>query len=97
MKINCLKVIIFFLILFIKYLGHSSFNDKGNLNRKYSTILKALNYNSIKKKLRIAVYTVTIYGGGRARVTALLLKYLHKIKIFKLYYLLFLIKTKMNL
>ena len=85
MKINCLKVKIFFLILFIKYSEHLSFNKKGNFNRKYSTILKTLNYNSIKKKLRIAVYTLTIYGGGRARVTTLLLNYLHKIKIFKLY------------
>ena len=67
MKINCLKVKIFFLILFIKYSEHLSFNKKGNFNRKYSTILKTLNYNSIKKKLRIAVYTLTIYGGGRAR------------------------------
>ena len=83
--INYLKVIIFFLILFIKYSGHLSFNDKGNFNQNYSTIFKTLNYNSIKKKLRIAVYTLTICGGGRARVTTILLNYLHKIKKFKLY------------
>ena len=57
----------------------------NNFNQKYSTILKTLDYHSIKRKLRIAVYTVTISGGGRARVTTLLLKYLHIIKIFKLY------------
>lgn len=82
---NSLKVIIFLLIIFIKYSGHLLLCDKENFNRKYSTILKALDYNSIKKKLRIAVYTFTISGGGRARMTTLLINYLYKIKIFKLY------------
>jgi glycosyltransferase involved in cell wall biosynthesis len=85
MIINRLKVKIFLLILFIKYSGHLSLDDKENFNRKYSSILKTLDYNSIKKKLRIAIYTLTISGGGRARMTALLINYLHKIKIFKLY------------
>ena len=80
-----LKVIIFLLILFIKYSGYLFFDDKGNFNRKYFTKLKTLDYNSIKKKLRIAVYTPTISGGGRARMTSLLINYLHKIKKFKLY------------
>ena len=44
-----------------------------------------MDYDSIKKKLRIAIYTLTISGGGRARMTTLLLKYLHITKIFKLY------------
>ena len=92
MIINCLKVIIFLLILFIKYSGHLSFDDKVNFNLKYSTILKALDYNSIKKKLRIAVYTPSISGGGRARMTSILINYLHKIKIFELY-----LNKKMNL
>ena len=83
-KINIL-IIIFLLILFIKFSGHLSFDNKENFNRKYSTILNALDYNSIKKKLRIAVYTLTISGGGRARMTSLLINYLHKLKIFKLY------------
>ena len=85
MKIICLKVIIFLLILFIKYSGHLLFDDKENFNLKYSTILKTLDFNSIKKKLRIAVYTLTLSGGGRARMTTLLINYLHKIKLFKLY------------
>jgi len=85
MIINCLKVIIILLTLLIKYSEYLSFYDKENFNQKYSTILKALDYNSIKKKLRIAVYTLTISGGGRARMTSLLINYLHKIKIFKLY------------
>ena len=85
MIVNCLKVIIILLTLLIKYSEYLSFYDKENFNQKYSTILKALDYNSIKKKLRIAVYTLTISGGGRARMTSLLINYLHKIKIFKLY------------
>ena len=85
MIINCLKVIIFLLIIFIRYSRYLLFNDKENFNQKYSTILKTFDYNLIKKKLRIAVYTLSISGGGRARITSLLLNYLHKIKIFKLY------------
>jgi len=85
MILNCLKLIIFLLILFIKYSGHLSFDNKENYNQKYSTILKTFDYNSIKKQLRIAVYSLTISGGGRARMTALLINYLHKIKKFKLY------------
>jgi len=85
MIINYLKVIMFLLIIFIKYSRHLLFNDKEYFNRKYSTILKILDYNSIKTKLRIAVYALTICGGGRARMTALLINHLHKIKIFKLY------------
>ena len=52
---------------------------------KIDILLKTLDYISIKKKLRIAVYLLNISGGGRARMTALLINYLHKIKIFKLY------------
>ena len=85
MIINYLKMIIFLLILFLKYSGQLLFFNKENFNQKYSAILKALDYNLVKKKLRIAVYTFTISGGGRARMTTLLLNYLHKIKIFKLY------------
>ena len=84
MIINCLKVIIFLLILFIKIIGHFLFDDKKTFNWKYSAILRTLNYNSVKKKLRIAVYTLTISGGGRARMTALLINYLHKIKIINI-------------
>jgi len=85
MIINCLKIIIFLVILLIKYSGHLLFDDKKNFNQRYSTIIKALDYKSIKKKLRIAVYSLTISGGGRARMTAILINYLHKIKMFKLY------------
>jgi len=85
MIINCLKVIIFLEILLIKYSAYFLFDDKKNFNLRYSTILKTLDYKSIKKKLRIAVYTLTISGGGRARMTALLINYLNKIKMFKLY------------
>ena len=82
---NSLKVIILLLISFIIYLRHLLFDDKKIFYQKYSTILKTLNYNEINKKLRIAVYVITICGGGRARMTALLTNYLHKIKIFKVY------------
>ena len=44
-------------------------------------------YNRImnKNKIKIAIYTYCIKNGGRARVTALLLKYLFRNKIFNLF------------
>ena len=47
----------------------------------------AASYNRImnKNKIKIAIYTYCIKNGGRARVTALLLKYLFRNKIFNLF------------
>ena len=62
-----------------------------NYNIKYIhnfIIPKYLNlgYNDkIKKKIRIAVYTGTLYGGGRAKITTILINHLIKIKIFEVY------------
>ena len=38
-----------------------------------------------KNNINIAIYTYCIKNGGRARVTALFLKYLSRIKIFNLF------------
>ena len=43
------------------------------------------NKNHNKNKINIAIYTYCIKNGGRARVTALFLKYLSRIKIFNLF------------
>lgn len=41
--------------------------------------------DKIKKKIKIAIYTGTLYGGGRAKVTAILVNHLITIKIFDVY------------
>ena len=62
-----------------------------NYNIKYINnilIPKYLNLgysDKIKNKIRIAIYTSTINGGGRAKITTILLNYLIKIKIFDVY------------
>ena len=45
-----------------------------------------LGYNDkIKNKIRIAIYTGSINGGGRAKITTILINYLIKIEIFDIY------------
>ena len=45
-----------------------------------------LGYNDkIKNKIRIAIYTGSINGGGRAKITTILINYLIKIGIFDIY------------
>ena len=61
------------------------FDDKEKFNRKYSKILKELDNNLRKSELRIGIYTITISGGVRGRVTSILINYLYRIKRFKLY------------
>ena len=47
-----------------------------------------LGYNDkINNKIRIAIYTDTLYGGGRARITTILINYLIKINLFDVYLL----------
>ena len=60
------------------------FNDKctilyNNLN------LTFYNINKNQKKLNIAIYTLRIKDGGRARITALLINYLNELNIFNLF------------
>ena len=62
----------------------------ANNNIKYINnyiIPKYLNfrYDTIKNKINISIYTYTLKGGGRAKMTAILLYYLAKIKIFDIY------------
>ena len=58
------------------------------LNEKYFQIFKNVNLNfnkKIKEQIRLGIYGYCIFNGGRARITALLVNYLYKIKIFKIF------------
>ena len=80
---------LFMILLFYKL---DNMNELSNCfyNEQYLELQKNINMsfsNKVfnKKKLKIALYTLCIKNGGRARVTALFLQYLHRIKIFDLY------------
>lgn len=63
---------------------NADFNDnytKLNLNLN----LSFYNINKRKNKINIAIYAFSIKNGGRSRITALLINYLYKINIFKLF------------
>ena len=86
-----IKLYISFLILFSfsKYNKYKELS-KFNINKQYIKTQKYINltfhnYISDKIKINIAIYTHCIKNGGRARVTALFLKYLYKIRLFNMY------------
>ena len=56
-------------------------NQSNNIKCKKFEIFN----HKIKETIRIAIYTGTLYGGGRAKITAILINYLIKIKIFDIY------------
>ena len=45
----------------------------------------SFNDKTIINKLKIGIYSYYLSNGGRARITSLLLNYLHRINIFSLY------------
>lgn len=58
------------------------------INNNYSKIKNDLNltfYKKLKRKIRIGIYAYCIKNGGRARLTAILINYIYKIKIFRIY------------
>jgi glycosyltransferase involved in cell wall biosynthesis len=90
---------IFFLIKMIAFLSIilkiSSLKKKLkkqniDYNDKLTKLALSLNFtfhniNKNKKKINIAIYAFSIKNGGRSRITALLINYLNKINIFKIY------------
>ena len=86
-----IKMLTFFsIILRINYLKikikkkNTDFHDnftKLNLNLN----LTFYNINKRKNKVNIAIYAFSIKNGGRSRITALLINYLYKINIFKIF------------
>ena len=83
MKYKLFLLIIIILIIFYIVIPNYDINYINNfiipkyLNLRYK--------DKIKNKIKIAVYTGTIYGGGRAKITSILINYLIKIKLFDVY------------
>ena len=77
-----------FLFIFILFQLNLNNNKKPKDLNEYDLIMtKQLNFNIYKKinnKINIGIYTFRLKNGGRARVTALLINYLYKIKIFNI-------------
>ena len=82
-----LLLIINIFISLIKYnIRRSNYNLE--LNEHYLAFKNKYNYNSnnnLTNKIRVGIYSYTMKNGGRARISALLLNYLFKIKIFQIY------------
>lgn len=83
-KILFIIIIIFLIMIYIKIL----YLHDLDININYSQMLKNLNltfYQKLKKKIRIGIYTFCIKNGGRARLTTILINYLYKVKILRIY------------
>ena len=86
-----IKILFFLSVIFhISYISKKLKKDYKAFSDNFRKINKNLNltfYENIKKKkkLNIAIYTLSIKNGGRARITTLLIKYLYKINIFKIF------------
>lgn len=61
----------------------------SDYNNKYEKLYKNLNLTfcniNKNKEINLAIYTLRMKDGGRARITALLINYLNEIKIFKIF------------
>ena len=80
-------ILYFLIILILKYINIIQINNL-KLNENYLNIQNNLNLsfiNKITNKIKIAIYGYSIKNGGRARMTALLVNYYYKIKIFNIY------------
>lgn len=80
--------IILFLIILIIKLNKTFLLHNRNINESYYNIQKSLNLtfnNNLFNKIIIGIYTYCIKNGGRARITSILIDYLNKIKLFKIF------------
>lgn len=78
------------IILRTSYLKIKIKNKNTDFNDNYTKInlnlnLTFHNINKRKNKINIAIYAFSIKNGGRSRITALLINYLYKINIFKIF------------
>ena len=79
----------FILLLALIYYYLSAHKLKVSLlNKDYHQIQTQLNLNftnNINNKIRIGIYTVSLADGGLQRITSILINYLDKLNIFKIY------------
>ena len=74
------------IIIFIKMVIYEKINLY--LNKYYFQIQKDINLkfnNKLKDKIKIGIYTYSFKNGGLQKLTSLILKYFHNIKIYKIY------------
>lgn len=81
---------IFILIIFIIFFKNYTFKTYNNNHKIYYSYIKYNIYNRLKRKkilknIKLGVYTVSLENGGRERLTALLINYLFKEKIFDIF------------
>ena len=79
-------IIIFIIFKLLKY-KNLIITENKVLNDNYLDKQKYLNLsfnNIINKKIKIGIYSYSIKNGGRARITAILINNLYKIKIFEI-------------
>jgi hypothetical protein len=86
---NYILIITFFLII-LSYIYIFTYisNKISDLDEKYHQVQSDLNLhfnNSINKKIRIGIYTLSLSNGGVQRITSILINYLEKVSIFKIY------------
>jgi glycosyltransferase involved in cell wall biosynthesis len=76
------------IILRASYLKIKIKKKNTDFNNNYSKLnlnLTFFNINKRKNRINIAIYAFSIKNGGRSRITALLINYLYKINIFKIF------------
>ena len=85
--------IIIIIILFLNMKIHKKITSE--LNKYYRQIQRNINLkfnNNLKDKIKIGIYTYSFKNGGLQKLTSLILKYFHNIKIYDIY--IFTIKGK---
>jgi glycosyltransferase involved in cell wall biosynthesis len=86
-----IKMFTFFsIILRISYFKFQIKKKNADFQDKFTKLninlnLTFYNNNKRKNKINIAIYSFSIKNGGRSRITALLINYLYKINIFKIF------------
>ena len=88
--IYLIKIKLIILFFFLQILRKSSLLPNYNIEYKknYFKIPNYLNlgFNSkLKNKIRIGICAGYLFNGGRARITAILINYLIRIKLFDIY------------
>lgn len=77
-----------FVIIIIKIFKNELKENFYEINEEYLIIQKNLNLsfpNNIKHKIKIGIFCESLKNGGRERLVTLLINYLYRVKIFKLY------------
>ena len=81
-------ITIILIILSYIYIFTFVFNKIADLDEKYRQTKSELNLNfnnGINKEIRIGIYTLSLSNGGVQRITSILINYLEKVSIFKIY------------